>query len=59
MIFRINNLCKLQDIEIELNGITVLAGKNNMGKSTDGKALFCLFYSMENLEKKIERQKKI
>ncbi len=59
MIFRINNLCKLQDTEIELNGITVLAGKNNMGKSTVGKALFGLFYSMENLEKKIERQKKI
>lgn len=39
MKLELKNICKIKNAEVELNGITVIAGENNTGKSTVGKAL--------------------
>jgi predicted ATPase len=44
MQFKIDNIGKVRNAEIELRGLTVIAGHNNTGKSTFGKALFCAFH---------------
>ncbi len=41
----IKNIGKIDEADIELNGITVIAGENNTGKSTVGKTLFCVINS--------------
>jgi predicted ATP-dependent endonuclease of OLD family len=53
----LRNIGKIKDAEIELNGITVLAGENNTGKSTAGKALYSLLGAFYNVDKKITEQK--
>ena len=49
----INNFAKINNASIELNGITVIAGNNNTGKTTIGKALFSIFNSVYNINIKI------
>ncbi len=49
----IKNIGKLTEANIELNGITVIAGENNAGKSTIGKSLFAMFNSLYNFDSKI------
>ena len=41
----LKNIGKLKQAEIEINGITVIAGENNTGKSTVSRALFSTFNS--------------
>lgn len=41
----IQNLAKIKCADIELNGITVIAGDNDTGKSTVGKVLYSVFSS--------------
>lgn len=53
MILKLKNICKIETANIDLNGITVIAGENNTGKSTIGKILFCIFNSFYKLDKKI------
>lgn len=57
MKIKISNLAKISETEIVINGITVIAGKNNSGKSTIGKVVFSLFNSLNNMEDKIEKQR--
>jgi predicted ATPase len=38
----IENIGKIREADIALNGITVIAGENDTGKSTVGKALYCV-----------------
>ena len=40
MKFSINNVGKVNDAEIETNGVTVIAGYNDTGKTTILKAMF-------------------
>ncbi|MBQ9492463.1 MAG: AAA family ATPase [Oscillibacter sp.] len=47
------NIGVIRDAEIELDGITVLAGYNGTGKSTTSKALYGVIASYVNLEEKI------
>ena len=54
----IQNFAKIKQAEIKIDGITVIAGENNTGKSTVGKILFSLFNSVSNIEEKIDRQRK-
>lgn len=54
----IKNIGKIKETNIKINGITVIAGENNTGKSTVGKVLFSLFNSMYRVDKKIEDEKK-
>ena len=61
MKLRIKNFAKIKDADINIDGITVIAGENNTGKSTVGKILFSLFNSLSNVDEKIleERLKEI
>lgn len=54
----LKNVGKLKDAEINIDGITVIAGKNNTGKSTVGKSLYCIFNSLYNVNQKIEDDRK-
>ena len=57
MLLKIRNIGKIHDeTEIRLDGITVLAGENGTGKSTVGKALFCVFSTLYDIDEKIMRR---
>lgn len=58
MELRISNFAKIEDASILIDGITVVAGLNNTGKSTIGKILFAIFNSLYNIEEKIDKQRK-
>ena len=53
MRFVINNIGKIIHADVRLDGITVICGENNTGKSTIGKALFSYFNSMCDWRNKI------
>ncbi len=58
MRLNIKNFSKIKDASILVDGITVIAGENNTGKSTVGKILFSLFNSVANMEENIEKQRR-
>lgn len=58
MQLQFENIGKVKCANIEINGITVIAGKNNTGKSTVGKLLFCIFNSFYDIERRILNQRK-
>lgn len=58
MFINIRNTGKISQAQIEIKGITVIAGVNNTGKSTVGKVLFCLFNSFYNIDQQIEQERK-
>lgn len=53
MKLNIKNFAKIKEANIVIDGITVIAGENNTGKSTVGKILFALFNSLSNVDEKI------
>ena len=53
----IKNIGKVKEANIKINGITVIAGENDTGKSTISKALFTVFNSFYNIDKKIKTQR--
>lgn len=57
MNIRIENIGKISKANINIDGITVIAGENNTGKSTVGKALFATFDSLFGYSDYIELQK--
>lgn len=57
MIFKIKNFGKIAEANIKLDGITVICGNNNTGKSTVGKALFSFFNALSDYKSKIYAQK--
>lgn len=57
MELKLFNVAKIESASLKLNGITVIAGNNNTGKSTIGKVVFSLFNSLVNIEEKVVRQK--
>lgn len=57
MRLNIKNIGKIESADIKLDGITVICGENNTGKSTIGKVLFSYFNSMCDFESKIKEQK--
>ena len=58
MILTLKNIGKIENAIVELNGITVIAGENNTGKSTVGKTLFCIFNSFYRIEQQIYGERK-
>ena len=46
----LENIAKVRKADVEINGITVIAGENNTGKSTVGKALYSVFNSLYHVE---------
>ena len=61
MKLHIRNFAKIKEADIIVDGITVIAGENNTGKSTVGKILFSMFNALSDIDKKIfdERAKEI
>ena len=53
MKLKIKNCAKISYAEFEFNGLTVIAGNNNTGKSTVGKVLYSLFRSLSNADKRV------
>ena len=53
----LKNIGMVRSASVEINGITVIAGENDTGKSTVGKALFAVFNSFCNIDEKIEVQR--
>lgn len=49
----LENVGKIGSASVELNGITVIAGENNSGKSSVGKALYALNNSLFQSEQKV------
>lgn len=56
-VLKLKNIGKLSEAEIYLEGITVICGENNSGKSTIGKALYNVFYSFLDSEEIANNQK--
>ena len=50
MFLHLENIGKIHRADIEINGITVIAGENDTGKSTIGKALYSVFNSFYHFE---------
>lgn len=53
----VENFALIKHAEIAIDGITVITGDNDSGKSTVGKILFSIFAALGNIESKIEEQK--
>lgn len=57
MQIRLNNIGIIKDSAILLNGLTVITGKNNSGKTTVGKSLYAILDAVENIQAKARRDK--
>ena len=53
----IKNVGKLKEADVEINGITIIAGENNTGKSTVGKVLWSIFSSFYKINEQIAIEK--
>lgn len=58
MKLRVDNFALIKHAEIDIDGITVIAGNNNSGKSTVGRILYSIFFALNNIDKKIEKQRR-
>lgn len=59
MRLEIKNFAKIREADITLDGITVIAGENNTGKSTVGKILNSYFKAFKRYPDKIKNQREI
>jgi putative ABC transporter, ATP-binding protein len=57
MKLNISNFAKIDNADIIIDGITVIAGENNTGKSTIGKILFSIFNSLYDINEQIQGQR--
>lgn len=57
MKLKIRNFAKIEEADIIIDGITVIARENNTGKSTIGKVLFSIFNSLSNIDEKIYKER--
>lgn len=57
MKIKISNIGKIKEADIILNGITVIAGENNTGKSTVGKVLYSVLNSLYDIDNKRYNEK--
>lgn len=53
----LENIGKIRQASIELNGLTIIAGKNDTGKSTVGKALFAMCSGFYYIYDKVKWEK--
>lgn len=51
MKFELKNIGAIDLADIDIDGITIIAGENNVGKSTVGKALYAFLYDMSTWKK--------
>ncbi|MBP3769942.1 MAG: ATP-binding protein [Lachnospira sp.] len=50
----IKNFAKILEADIDIDGITIIAGNNNTGKSTVGKVLDSVFNASRNIDEKMK-----
>ncbi len=53
MKFSLTNIGKIAQADIEINGLTVLGGYNDIGKSTIGKTLFSVIKTISDIEQEV------
>ena len=53
----VKNIGKLKNAEVEINGITVITGENNTGKSTVSKVLWSVFNGFYKIDEKVYNEK--
>ena len=53
----IRNVGKLKEANVEINGITVITGENDTGKSTVGKVLWSVFNGFYEIDEKVYNEK--
>ena len=56
MKLNIENFAKIKNANIDFDGITVIAGENDTGKSTVGKVLFSVFTSFKCLDERVNNE---
>lgn len=57
MHLHVQNIAGIKNASIQIDGVTVIAGENNTGKSTVGKVLYCIFNSFYLPKERIKRDK--
>lgn len=57
MLLTLKNIGKIEQATVKLDGITVIAGENDTGKSTVGKVLYSIFNSFYKIEEQIYRER--
>ena len=57
MELKITNVGKISLAEIEIKGLTIIAGPNSTGKSTVSRSLFAMFHSFSKISDKITLEK--
>ena len=57
MKLKIENFAKIEEADIQLDGITVIAGLNDTGKSTIGKVLYSMFNSLNSIDKNVANKR--
>ncbi|MFA4956537.1 MAG: AAA family ATPase [Candidatus Methanoperedens sp.] len=57
MRLRLENIGIIEKADVEINGLTVIAGNNDSGKSTVGKIAYSLTKSFEDFERNYEKDK--
>lgn len=57
MKLHIENFAKISSTDLEFDGLTVVAGDNNTGKSTVGKVLYAIFRALSQLDKRVFRDR--
>lgn len=58
MEIKVNNIGIVKESRILLNGLTVITGKNNSGKTTIGKALYSTVNALSNIKNNYEQDKR-
>lgn len=55
----LKNIGKIDEASIDINGITVIGGENNTGKSTLGKSLFSIYNSFYGIQHQIRHERRL
>lgn len=58
MQLKVSDVGRIKNATLDIDGITVIAGENNAGKSTMGKLVFAVFNSMNNMDEKIAQERR-
>lgn len=58
MRLRVKNFAKILEADIEIDGITIITGNNNTGKSTVGKILDAVFNATQDIDEKMYMERR-
>lgn len=53
----IQNFAKISHADLQFDGLTIIAGKNNTGKSTVGKVLYSFYRSFSNIDRRVRDER--